>query len=96
MKILIYYTLNNYIQQKIEDNLIKQSKIALFILSFNTFKKSTLIIIKMKPFCARKCIYLFFLNQDQIKYNNNLATATNSFVLHSNTKFQIIHNNLLH
>jgi len=39
MKILIYYAFNNRIQQKMENGLIKQSKIAPFMLSFNAFKK---------------------------------------------------------
>ena len=38
-KILIYYTLNNCMQQKIKDSLIKQSKIAPFMLSFDAFKE---------------------------------------------------------
>ena len=40
MKIPIYCTLNNRMQQKIKDGLIKQSKIALFMLNFNAFKKA--------------------------------------------------------
>ena len=69
-----------------EDNLIKQSKSALFMLSFNTFKKIFLLLLKTEPFCAYRCIYLFFLNQDQIKYNDDLVVATNLFILYLGTK----------
>ena len=65
------------------------------MLSFNAFKEALQLLLKMEPFCACGCIYLFLLSRDQIEYDNNLAAAANSFVLYLGTKLQIILNNLL-